>query len=254
MGVKTKDRYYHGRIYKKCFVAADAIEWIVENTTVESQEQAVSFGVHLQNCGFIVPVNPCHDLNDCTKYFRFNKHFDGEIPPYVSGSETARQREVAAELNRPRSPIRTLIKRASAILKKINVVKKSEETPREPASENPFSPRKVAFRFPEKEATPPASLFDLCSQVMSEWNFAMSEEDDCLAETDVTMSPASSVSSLPPPSIIILRDAEHDSPAEAFVISPLSLHLVYNNLQAIPTSCSSFRDLASYECDNEIGV
>jgi hypothetical protein len=254
IGVKTKDRYYHGRVYKKCFVATDAIDWLVENTTVETRDQALTFGIHLQNCGFISPVNPCHDLSDATKYFRFNKHFEGGIPPFISGSETARQREIVAEKNRPQSPIRNLIKRASAILKKMHVAKKpaEQEIAREPASvENPFSPRKVVFRFPETEPTPPVSIYDICSQVLSEWNFSNSESE-CYAEMDVSMSPVSSAASLPPPSILLLREGEPCSlPVEAILVSPASLQRVYSNLYALPTSCSSFRDV-SFECDAQV--
>jgi hypothetical protein len=66
-GVKVKDRMYHLRTYKQCFVARKMTTWLSNHFTVE-RKIAVRIGLFLQEKGYIEHVCQDHVRN----YFMAN--------------------------------------------------------------------------------------------------------------------------------------------------------------------------------------
>ena len=49
--VPIRDRKYHLRTYKDCFIGREAVDWMVENSYAESEEAAVVVGRLLRRAG-----------------------------------------------------------------------------------------------------------------------------------------------------------------------------------------------------------
>jgi hypothetical protein len=69
-GVEIKDRSWHLRSYKKCFVAKDFITWLSTKLHIE-RHVAVRIGLFLQQRGYLVHVVGDHLLKDDFLFFRF---------------------------------------------------------------------------------------------------------------------------------------------------------------------------------------
>jgi len=69
-GVKIKNRRYNLRIYPNCFIGSEAVEWIVENLNL-STEQAIKLGQRLIDENFIHHVLDRHDFQNEYLFYRF---------------------------------------------------------------------------------------------------------------------------------------------------------------------------------------
>jgi hypothetical protein len=229
LGVKVKDRIYHGRIYSKCFVASEAIAWLVENTTAESKEDAISFGRHLQRCGFMHHVSKDHELKDEYLFFRFNKKFMDEIPPYSSDMKKFYLMDQIFGLGTIRIQSKSKSKRGSIIFRKksprkniatqtqsmdFDLVKKTDSvltlsnksTASTSVDPDYISGGSAARSFERDRArttvsfrveTPPPTLAGIEDDIQRE------DENRAVSKPDLDgLSMASSHSSLPPPSLI----------------------------------------------------
>lgn len=68
---QVRDRRYHLRKYKKCFIGRDAVDWLLKMYHVQSRDEAVrAMQILLQN-GFIHHVVDEHDFKDQTLFYRF---------------------------------------------------------------------------------------------------------------------------------------------------------------------------------------
>lgn len=71
-GVSVRDRTYHFTKYKKCFVGARGVEWLVQHEFADDVESAVSLGQEMLNKGLLEHV---HDdqryLNRNSAFYRF---------------------------------------------------------------------------------------------------------------------------------------------------------------------------------------
>lgn len=52
------DRSSFGRVYRNCFVAKDAVQWLIQQLKLNDSQEAVVWGQRLQECGFIAPISP----------------------------------------------------------------------------------------------------------------------------------------------------------------------------------------------------
>jgi hypothetical protein len=68
--------------YKACFIASEAIDWLVESGRAGSREHAVQLGRLLQASGYIHHVVDDHDFKDSFLFFRF---FCGEWRRRLAG-------------------------------------------------------------------------------------------------------------------------------------------------------------------------
>ena len=68
-GIEIRDRWYHLRRYRSCFIASDAVTWI-QSTLGVSRERAVRIGERLTALGHIEHVVEEHDFRDGHLFFR----------------------------------------------------------------------------------------------------------------------------------------------------------------------------------------
>mmetsp|Transcript_5194 Transcript_5194/g.13019 ORF Transcript_5194/g.13019 Transcript_5194/m.13019 type:complete len:492 (+) Transcript_5194:70-1545(+) len=70
-GVSIKDRIYHLRTYKRCFVGSQAVDWLLENTECTTREEAVALGNEMLESHLFHHV--CHDhiFKDDYYFYRF---------------------------------------------------------------------------------------------------------------------------------------------------------------------------------------
>ncbi|XP_059167080.1 DEP domain-containing mTOR-interacting protein-like [Physella acuta] len=68
---QVKDRRYHLRKYKKCFIGRDAIDWILKMHHAPSRDEAVRAMQILQKSGVIHHVVDEHEFRDQHLFYRF---------------------------------------------------------------------------------------------------------------------------------------------------------------------------------------
>ncbi|PVD23148.1 hypothetical protein C0Q70_16411 [Pomacea canaliculata] len=68
-----KDRRYHLRKYKQCFIAKDVIDWAHRSHHAQTREEAVAAMLCLQQHGMIHHVVDEHDFKDQSLFFRFTR-------------------------------------------------------------------------------------------------------------------------------------------------------------------------------------
>jgi hypothetical protein len=68
-GLDIRDRMFHLRTYKECFVGREAVDWIVLHQRV-SRVEAVRLGQRLVALGLISHVVTEHDFEDAELYYR----------------------------------------------------------------------------------------------------------------------------------------------------------------------------------------
>jgi len=56
-GFELSDRSAVGKVYRNCFVAKEAVLWLIQQLRLNDALEAVIWGQRLQECGFIAPVN-----------------------------------------------------------------------------------------------------------------------------------------------------------------------------------------------------
>ncbi len=74
-GLDIRDRVFHLRSYRECFVGSEAIDWIVQNQGI-SREQAVVMGQRLLALGHIRHVADEHDFEDAFLFYRLTPPAD----------------------------------------------------------------------------------------------------------------------------------------------------------------------------------
>jgi Domain found in Dishevelled, Egl-10, and Pleckstrin (DEP) len=70
-GVSIKDRTYHLRSYKKCFVGSRAVDWLVENTECSSREEAIALANEMLDAHLLHHVCHDHRFKDECLFYRF---------------------------------------------------------------------------------------------------------------------------------------------------------------------------------------
>ena len=71
-GVSVRDRTYHFTKYRKCFVGARGVEWLVENEFADDVEGAIALGQEMLNKGLLEHVhNEQRYLNRNSAFYRF---------------------------------------------------------------------------------------------------------------------------------------------------------------------------------------
>lgn len=62
IGIDIRDRRWHLKTYKKCFVGSAFVEWLLKHhKNIKSKEQAIKYGQELMDRYIIHHV--CHSLN-----------------------------------------------------------------------------------------------------------------------------------------------------------------------------------------------
>ena len=69
--VKIRDRTYHGKVYKNCFLGKDAVSWLCSAGVCESREEAKVVGSAMITAGFFHHVVDDHVLKDLNLFYRF---------------------------------------------------------------------------------------------------------------------------------------------------------------------------------------
>lgn len=70
--VEVKDRKYHLRTYKQCFIASEAVTFMPMNNISASREEAIWIGNQLFLAGYLQHVTGGHVFKDGYFFFRFN--------------------------------------------------------------------------------------------------------------------------------------------------------------------------------------
>lgn len=98
-GIEVRDRHHHLRRYPQCFVAADAVTWMVNRWSV-SRAVAVRLGERLTALGYIEHVVSEHDFADAYLFFRFvgaehdaTAHSNDALPELDAVAQQLRERE-----------------------------------------------------------------------------------------------------------------------------------------------------------------
>jgi len=79
-GLAIKDRSYHLKNYKSCFIASELVEWLISSGEATDKKQAVELGQLLVNTDYIHHVVDEHNFEDSYLFFRFRQD---EPPGYV---------------------------------------------------------------------------------------------------------------------------------------------------------------------------
>ncbi|MGD1950888.1 MAG: hypothetical protein ACFB14_14740 [Leptolyngbyaceae cyanobacterium] len=69
-GLMIKDRRYKLKVYSKCFVGSEAVDWLVKNLDI-SQQEAVCIGKRLLYRGIVHHVLDEQDFKDDYLFYRF---------------------------------------------------------------------------------------------------------------------------------------------------------------------------------------
>lgn len=76
--IKIKDRKYHFRVYKNCFVASEAIDVMIRHGFVKNRKDGVALGVALQKqLNLWNHVVDDHLFQDRYLFFRLSADVDG---------------------------------------------------------------------------------------------------------------------------------------------------------------------------------
>ena len=71
-GLEVRDRRFRLKTYQTCFVASEAVDFMMQNQIVDSRQEAVKLGLRLQKkMGFWHHVCDDHDFDDRYLFFRF---------------------------------------------------------------------------------------------------------------------------------------------------------------------------------------
>ena len=69
-GVEIKDRWYHLKLYPKCFIGSELVDWLVKTKGIVTQE-AISLGQNLFEYHLIEHVHREHDFKNEFLFYRF---------------------------------------------------------------------------------------------------------------------------------------------------------------------------------------
>ena len=69
-GIKIKDRWYHARLYRKCFIGCEAVKWLISNHNL-SRKEALKLGQILIQEKIFHHVHDEHDFEDDYLFYRF---------------------------------------------------------------------------------------------------------------------------------------------------------------------------------------
>ncbi len=69
-GIEIKDRRYLLKVYPKCFVGSDLVDWMMDNLSI-SLEQAIKIGQQLIDKKIIRHVHDQHDFENKYLFYRF---------------------------------------------------------------------------------------------------------------------------------------------------------------------------------------
>jgi len=72
-GVGILDRRYLLRSYSQCFVGSEAVEWFMENLSVQDRAEGIQLGQTLLNTGFISHVANKHPFEDAHIFYHINE-------------------------------------------------------------------------------------------------------------------------------------------------------------------------------------
>lgn len=72
--LEIKDRRYHLTTYKSCFVASDAVAWMLKAGVVSTRDDAMRLGNALISAGILHHVTDDHHFEDSYLFFRFFAH------------------------------------------------------------------------------------------------------------------------------------------------------------------------------------
>lgn len=77
-GLSVKNRWLRLRLHENCFVASEAVDWMVNHINL-SRNEAIALGKGLEREGFIYHVNTTHNFEDSKDlYFRFTEDIRGK--------------------------------------------------------------------------------------------------------------------------------------------------------------------------------
>lgn len=94
-GLEVRDRSYHLRTYRSCFVASELVEWFVASGEADDRSQATELGQLLVDTDYIHHVVDEHRLEDAYLFFRFRQDeppelaMQGPSVAYMRGQEGA---------------------------------------------------------------------------------------------------------------------------------------------------------------------
>lgn len=71
-GLQVADRRWHLRLYSKCFIGSNAVQWMVDNLSL-SREQAVSTGQRLMDAGILHHVTHSEPFCDAYYFYGFQE-------------------------------------------------------------------------------------------------------------------------------------------------------------------------------------
>eukprot|EP00012_Vannella_robusta_P003908 CAMPEP_0206184374 /NCGR_PEP_ID=MMETSP0166-20121206/1182_1 /ASSEMBLY_ACC=CAM_ASM_000260 /TAXON_ID=95228 /ORGANISM="Vannella robusta, Strain DIVA3 518/3/11/1/6" /LENGTH=516 /DNA_ID=CAMNT_0053599381 /DNA_START=1 /DNA_END=1551 /DNA_ORIENTATION=+ len=73
-GLVIKPRTWLFTVYPPCFVASEAVDWLLKNLALRTRQEAVDLGNKLVNAGFVQHVREPSPFKDQKAWFRFTKY------------------------------------------------------------------------------------------------------------------------------------------------------------------------------------
>ncbi|KAL4943907.1 vacuolar membrane-associated protein iml1 [Aspergillus oleicola] len=88
-GVKIMDRRWHKSIHPHCFIGNEFTTWLCQNfKDIDDREEAVKFGIKLQDLGLFQHVKGQHELKDGNYFYRFAEEYSAEVKQAVKRPES----------------------------------------------------------------------------------------------------------------------------------------------------------------------
>ena len=70
-GIEVRDRKYHLKTWKQCFVATDLVKWLITSEYAKDESEAITLGNELVEHLHIIHVNRDHDFKNEGLFFRW---------------------------------------------------------------------------------------------------------------------------------------------------------------------------------------
>eukprot|EP01100_Stratorugosa_tubuloviscum_P007684 TRINITY_DN3171_c2_g1_i1.p1 TRINITY_DN3171_c2_g1~~TRINITY_DN3171_c2_g1_i1.p1 ORF type:complete len:568 (-),score=220.56 TRINITY_DN3171_c2_g1_i1:26-1708(-) len=71
LGIQSRDRTYHMRTYKDCFIGSELVDWMMVSLPISQRSEAVIIGKKIREFGYLLHVADDHDFEDAFFFYRW---------------------------------------------------------------------------------------------------------------------------------------------------------------------------------------
>jgi hypothetical protein len=101
-GIEIKDRWWHLKLYKTCFVGSEFVSWLIKNKKVKDKEEAVEFGQYLMDIYVFKHVCSSEPFLDGEYFYRLQSDVKSKTlnEKKIFIGEPRKANEVAVEMRK----------------------------------------------------------------------------------------------------------------------------------------------------------